>query len=340
MGCVTESAGGRSLYGMNTSGLVIAVVAIGLAGCGGGSTAGATPTPSTTATVASALNCSLPIALDSGQQAGFLSIPSGTFTPDPSAGVSSSGITYDRPYKRWLPVRWTQVLPDGSAYAYTREATPTPTRNEIHIVNVATGSDRVVFNQDAYHVVAYQPEGVYLDYHLNGTDASSGLWRLDAAGSLRAYPSGRQATWGWIAAGSAWSYSVNGNRFGSNSFNRLDLSTGAVETWFTVAAPEPPAPGSKSIRVIGFDGSHPLVQVYVDDHTSQIWRLSAAGQATRLPDLPLGVLSPPFSVADSHGTWLIAGDGSVYLYAGAVFKRVAAAPSAGSGWYVVSGACA
>src|ERR1700737_4255851 len=319
---------------MNKTGLVVGFVAIGLAGC-----AGATPTPSATATAASALKCSLPIALESGQQAGFLSIPAGAFTPDPSAGVSSRGTTYDWPYKRWLPVRSAQVLPDGSAYAYAREASPTPVRNEIHIVNVATGSDRVVFNQDAYHVVAYQPEGVYLDYHLNGSDASSGLWLLNAAGSLKSYPSGRQATWGWIAAGSAWSYSVNGNRFGSNSFNRLDLSTGAVGTWFTVAAPEPPAPGSKTIRVIGFDGSHPLVQVYVDDQTSEIWRLSAAGQATRLPDLPLGVLSPPFSVADSHGTWLIAGDGGVYLYAGAVFKRVAAAPSAVSGWYGGSGAC-
>jgi hypothetical protein len=325
---------------MNKTSLVVGFVAIGLAGCGGATTAGATPTPSTTATAATALKCSLPIALDSGQQAGLLSIPSGAFTPDPSAGVSSSGTTYDWPYKRWLSVRSAQVLPDGSAYAYTREASPTSVRNEIHIVNVATGSDRVVFNQDAYHVVAYQPEGVYLDYHLNGTDASSGLWLLNAAGSLKSYPSGRQATWGWIAAGSAWSYSVNGNRFGSNSFNRLDLSSGAVETWFMVASPQPPAPGSKSIRVIGFDGSHPLVQVYVDEHTSEIWRLSAAGQATRLPDLPLGVLSPPSSVADSHGTWLIAGDGGTYLYADAVFKRVAAAPSAASGWYVVSGACA
>ena len=249
-------------------------------------------------------------------------------------------MTYDRPFKRWLPVSWALVLPDGSAYAYTREAKPTPIRNEIHVVDVATGNDRVIYNQGSYHVVAYQPDGIYLDNHLNGTDASNGLWRLDpVSGSLKAYPLGRQATWGWIAAGSAWSYSVNGNRFGSNSFNRLDLSTGAVETWFTVAAPEPPAPGSKSIRAIGFDGSHPLVQVYVDERTSEIWRLSAAGQAAQLPNLALGALSPPSSVADSHGTWLIAGDGNVYLYADSTFTRQTAAPSWVNDWYVVSGAC-
>jgi hypothetical protein len=306
----------------------------------GGSTAGTNNSPSASSSAA-ALKCSLPISTNLGQQAGFLSIPSGTYTPDPAAAASSSRMTYDRPLKRWLPVSWAQLLPDGSAYAYTKEASPTQFRNEIHVVDVATGRDRIVYNQGAYHVVAYRLDGIYLDHHLNGTDASNGLWRLDpTSGSLKAYPAGQQATWGWIGAGGAWSYSVDGNRFGSNSFGRLDLSTGAVETWFQVASPQPPGPGSKSIRLLGFDGSQPLVQVYVDDHTSEIWRLSAAGHATRLPDLALGPLSPPSSVADSHGTWLIAGDGGVYLYANAAFTKVAMAPSTAGGWYIVSGPCA
>lgn len=327
---------------MRNTGFIVGVVGIVLTACGG-TTTGANPTPGSAAASASAaaLNCRLPISHVSGQQAGFLSISSGKFTPDPSAGTSTNGITYDRLQKRWLPVRWAQVLPDGSAYAYAREASPTPFRNEIHVVDVATGSDRVVYNQGAYNVVAYLPDGIYVDHHLSGTDGSNGLWLLDpASGSLKAYPSGQQATWGWIAAAGAWSYSPDGNRFGSNTFERLDLATGAVETWFQVASPQPPAPGSKSIRVLGFDGSHPLVQVYVDDHTSEIWRLIAPGQATRLPDLALGPLSPPSSVADSHGTWLIAGDGGVYLYANAAFTRVASAPSVQGGWYIVSGTCA
>jgi hypothetical protein len=326
---------------MSKTGLIVSFVAIALAGCGGGSTAGSTPTQSATATATTALNCRLPISTDSGQQAGFLSIPSGTYAVDPSAASSSSGLSYDRPYHRWLPVSWAQVLPDGSAYAYTREASPTQSRNEIHLVDVATGTDRVIYNQGSYHVLAYQPDGIYLDNHLNGTDAANGLWLLNpTSGSLKAYPAGRQATWGWIGAGGAWSYSPDGNRFGSNSFARLDLSTGAVETWFQVASPPPPEPGSKTIRLLGFEGSHPLVQVYVDDHTSEIWRLIAAGQATRLPDLALGPLSPPSSVADSHGTWLIAGDGGVYLFANGAFTKVASAPAIASGWYIASGTCA
>lgn len=343
------------------------LVSVLLAACGGAAAtsrpAGSPAISPSSSSPAAAPNCSLPVAVDVGQPTqagGFISLPSSTFTPDPTSSMAfdatsrrtgtttspvlygdSSSLTYDRPLKRWLPVSWAQILPDGSAYAYTREASPTQFRNEIHVVDVATGSDRIVFNQDAYHVVAYEPEGVYLDYHLNGTDASSGLWLLNpTSGSLKAYPSGRQATWGWIAAGGAWSYSPIGTTFGSNSFARLDLSTGAVETWFTVAGPAPPAPGSKSIRVIGFDGSYPLVQVFSDAPTSEIWRLTAAGQATRLPDLSLGALSPPSSLADSHGTWLIAGNGGVYLYANSLFTKVATAPPVGSGWFIVSGTCA
>jgi len=292
------------------------------------------------------------------QQGGFISLPSGTFTPDPNSGMTydatsqrtgttqspvlygDGGLTYDRSYRRWLPVSWAKVLPDGSAYVYTREASPTQVRNEIHLVTVATASDRIISNQDAYHAIAYQPEGIYVDYHLNGTDASHGLWLLDPAnGSLRTYPSGQSATWDRIAAGAAWSYSPTGNRFGSNMFARLDLNSGVVTTWFSVASPSPPEPGFKTIRVLGFDGSDPLVQVYVDEHTSEIWRLSAPGQATRLPDVPLGVFSPPISVTDTHGTWLIAGDGNVYLYSGSGFSRVAAAPSGPTPGPMVAGAC-
>ena len=341
------------------------LVAILLAACGGAqatpkATSSPAATPSTSPS-ATALNCSLPVALASSgptQQGGFISLPAGSFGTDANSGMTydattrrtrttqspvlygDGGMTYDRPYQRWLPVTWAQVLPDGTAYVYTREASPTPFRNEVHLVTVATASDRVISNQDAYHAIAYQPEGIYVDEHVNGTDASHGLWLLDATnGSLKAYPSGQQATWDRIAAGAAWSYSATGNRFGSNTFARLDLNSDVVTTWFSVASPSPPEPGFKTIRVLGFDGSDPLVQVYVDEHTSEVWRLSAPGQATRLPNVPLGVLSPPFSVTDAQGTWLIAGDGNVYLYGGSAFKRVASAPSGPTPGATVAGSC-
>lgn len=343
-----------------------AAVAVGflLAACG--STTSQSPnspgTQPTATSTATALNCRLPVAPSSGgsgQQAGFIALPSGTFTTDASSGVSYeaatgrvktnqspvlfgdlSGMTYDIANHRWLPVTPSQVLPDGSAYVYTREASPTQFRNEIHVVNVATAADTLVTNQGAYHAIAYLPDGIYVDHHLNGTDASNGLWLLNpSSGSLKAYPAGQQATWARIAAGGAWSYSLDANRFGSSTFARLDLATGTITTWFQVAsAPQPPQPGSKTVRVLGFDGTQPLVQVYIDEHASQIWRVSAPGQATQLSDIALGPLSPPMSVADPHGTWLMGPD-SVYLYAGSSFQRVAAAPAGSNGTYAVAGSC-
>lgn len=256
----------------------------------------------------------------------------------------SGAPTYDGASRRWLPVTAAQILPDGSAYAYTREASPTQFRNEIHHVNVATGVDRVIYNNDAYRVLVYRPEGIYLVYHLNGTDGDHGLWLLDpSTQSLKAFQSGAQASWAAVAGGGAWSYSVDGNRFGSTSFARLDLSTGAVATWFSVSSQaQPPQPGFKSVRAIGFDASlHPLVEVFVDGGTSEVWLLTAPGQATRLNGLPLRDFIPPLGVTDSHGTWVVGADG-VYLYAGSGFQRVAAAPPFSgivAGNFTIAGAC-
>lgn len=257
----------------------------------------------------------------------------------------SGAPTYDGAYRLWLPVTAAQILPDGSAYVYTREANPTQVRNEIHLVSVATGVDRVIYNNDAYHALSYQPEGIYLDYHLNGTDGAHGLWLLNpTTQSLKAFPAGARAWWAAVVGGGAWSYSVDGNRFGSTSFARLDLSTGVVTTWFSASSQvPPPQPGSKIVRAIGFDGSlHPLVEVFVVGGTSEVWLLSAPGQATRLTGLPLLDVIPPMGVTDSHGTWAVGADG-VYLYAGSGFRRVAAAPpftGIVADNYTIAGACA
>ncbi|HSP09636.1 MAG TPA: hypothetical protein VLU92_08590 [Candidatus Dormibacteraeota bacterium] len=239
-----------------------------------------------------------------------------------------------------------QVLPDGSAYVYTREANPTQFRNEIHIVSVTTGADRVIYNNDAYHTLSYQTEGIYLYYHLNGTDGDHGLWLLNpTTQSLKAFPGGAPAWWATVVGGGAWSNSVDGNRFGSTNFARLDLSTGVVTTWYsTPSQAQPPEPGSKIVRAIGFDGSlHPLVEVWVIGGSPEVWLLSAPSHATRLNGLPLLDFIPSsLGVTDSHGTWVVGADG-LYLYAGSSFRRVAAAPpftGIVDGNYAIAGPCA
>jgi hypothetical protein len=257
----------------------------------------------------------------------------------------SGAPTYDAKYQLWLPVPAAQVLADASAYVYTRGASPTQFRNEIHLVSVATGADRVIYNDDAYHALSYEPEGIYLDYHLPATDGRHGLWLLDpTTQSLKAFPAATQGWWAAVVGGGAWSYSVDGNRFGSTSFARLDLSTGVITTWFSASSQvQPPQPGAKTVRAIGFDAAlHPVVEVFVDRGTSEVWLLSGPGEATKLTGLPLLDFIPALGVTDSHGTWAVGADG-VYLYVGSAFRRVADAPpftGISVGNYTIAGACA
>jgi hypothetical protein len=308
------------------------------------------------------------------EKAGFISLPSGIFTPDPTSEISRSPTggtqtvqapvfngddgpavgahrTYDRAYQRWLPVAKAQVLPDGSAYVYTRYGPQGGSSNEIHLVHVATGADTMIYNQGSYAAFDYEPEGVYLTQLIPGKDGTSGLWLLDpTTQSLKAFAAAGNGSWAAIAGGGAWSYSWDGPRFGSSKFARLDLATGAVTVWLDVSTQvQPYDVGFKTVFPIGFDSTfRPLVEVYVvvsgphgnESIAVETWLLRAADQYTRLtgPPLPLG---EPLGVMESHGTWLSGIDG-VYLYTGAGFRHVAHAPPATNAWdsYTIAGICA
>lgn len=251
------------------------------------------------------------------------------------------GATYDSTAGRWLPVSSDQVLPDGSAYVYTREASPNEFVNEIHLVQVAAATDRIIYNQGAYDALAFRPEGVYLVHHLNGTDANQGLWRLDpATGSLKAFASGATSSWAAVAAGGAWSFSQNASRFGSSTLTRLDLSADRVTTWLTVASPAPPSEaGSKTVHAMNFDANeHPIAEVYVQGGTPEVWLVSAPGQATKLSGLALGPYMPQAGLTDTHGAWVVGSDG-VYLYKDSGFQRLASGPPDWIPNYTVAGPC-
>src|SRR6267378_4115933 len=114
---------------------------------------------------AAVLSCSLPVVSwlknggNAASQNGFIAVPSGAITVD----ITPNGYTYDRAYRRWLPVLASMVLPDGSAYAY--EDQPPDGEYDIHVVQVASGADKVISRMpydNAYSVLALQPEGVYV----------------------------------------------------------------------------------------------------------------------------------------------------------------------------------
>src|ERR1700716_3667063 len=103
----------------------ISLALIGLSAACGGRVA-SSPSP---AGSVNSISCSLPVTMDTknggtaSSQSGFITVPSGTFTPDPSGAYGS---TYDWAYRRWLPVLAPQVLPDGSMYAYEVELQDRP----------------------------------------------------------------------------------------------------------------------------------------------------------------------------------------------------------------------
>jgi hypothetical protein len=109
-------------------------------------------------------------------------------------------ITYDPAIGRWLAVARDQISDDGLHYAYAEAIFPTeaspqaepgpfPIGVHIRVVDLPSGSDRIVFSSAGavpfYTVVAYSQEGIYLTGGCGegcGTDSLK-LWRLDIASS-------------------------------------------------------------------------------------------------------------------------------------------------------------
>jgi hypothetical protein len=325
------------------------------------------PTVSTPASpTAAAVICRLPVSgnIAGNPMGGFISFPSGTFGLDQTSETvwdaakhlwrtmqapflyGDGGLTYDRPDRRWLPVERNQVLPDGSAYVYTNSLSPTLI--EIHKVQVATGTDTVIYDQGPYRAVFYLPEGVYLASNTFRSGSGIGLWFLDPnTGSVKSY-SDTFNYWSAVTGGGAWS--VDYYLHGSITIVRLDLATGTQATWFSLPATPPVGLGgnySPFFHLAGFDAqSRPLVQVFTDSTAQGAYLLTAPGSATRLDgSSPLPAFGS-MGVTDARGTWLSAADG-VYMYRGASFnpafeKRAISqeAPPPFNAGYEVAGGCA
>ena len=98
----------------------------------------ATPSPSPLPPVSGSLACRLPISDGTSGSGGFLTFPGGQFAADATSSVSvpgpaaggrkSFGLTYDKAYKKWLPVPYDWVSPDGSKYVYPATSRIEPSR--------------------------------------------------------------------------------------------------------------------------------------------------------------------------------------------------------------------
>jgi hypothetical protein len=279
---------------------------------------------------------------------GFVHFPGGSFTLDPAAemlsgptpglwktaakpsllGSSDSSlgrITYDPAVRRWLPVGRAQISPDGLHYAYLEpvfpisagiQTGPGPIGLRIHLVDVQTAFDRVVFSHTGspfYTVAGYAKQGLYLSTACMegcGPDALK-LWILDVATGTVTKVSDRQGFTWLIGDKYAWVATYEAS---TSHLIKLDLQSNQETIWLSNAG----------MTLIGLDSEgFPLVTLN-DAGGSSLLRVTAPLQSENLFSGPSnGQLSA--AVADSAGTWLgggQSGDEGLYLYTASGIRKV------------------
>lgn len=264
----------------------------------------------------------LPVVnVDPNQPAGFLDIAIGTFTDDPTARMTGSGSELERtggspplvgwpvgwPYHadvgRWVPALPAWISPDGTRYLY-----PSYQASSIHMVDVQTGGDRVIYSGRRLYPVGWGPDGVYLMDWATGQPV--GLYALSLmSGSLQQLAA-KIPTMVPVHDGGAWESEVatdvpsrsgqNGPM--ANSLVRIDLVTGRSERWYSEA--------NVAVSMLGFstDGS-PLL-LAGSSSGARLLRISAPNRVE--DSYPVTITAA--AVTDSQGTWMIATDGTVLLY--------------------------
>src|SRR5216683_1845291 len=128
-----------------------------------------------------ALSCRLPVrwAATDGFKGGFLSFPDQVLTVDPTASLF-----YDRAFAKWLPATRSQVSPGG----------------KLHVVDVATGVDTVVYSGGTtYSVVDFAAAGIYVTSAQAPDGATHGLWLQDPSGGQPKLISSEISIIHWVA---------------------------------------------------------------------------------------------------------------------------------------------
>ena len=227
--------------------------------------------------------------------------------------VTSETITYDAAAGRWLPATRAQVSPDGLRYAYTEwiqsEASAlgtTPIGARIHVVDVRSGSDKVLYSVDGpayYGVVSFAQEGIYFSPGcvwgtagaLCGPEALT-LWLLDPTTGKATKVSDRQGSWLLPAEGQVDQ---------PNELLRISLSTGSGESWDR----EPITPHQAGtygwyMRFVGTDSDGAPLVVLPGTNETPLLRVNRPGQTERIFSGP-GCCS--VAVADRFGIWFAVG---------------------------------
>lgn len=261
--------------------------------------------------------------------AGFVIFPGGQLVEDRSAPSGANYLFfYDRVYAKWIFASRDEVSPDGREYAYA-EGDPISGNysGKLHVVNVATGTDRVIYANSSLvpTVVQFSAEGIYFTDD-KGEGFQEGLWLIAPQGGV---PRQINSTIfePKVANGAAWGLAFNaadpdpapgGITHPYNTILRVDLNTGQSVTWWY-------QPGN-DMRLFDGDYSGNLFaytfRETVDNSLSD-WMLDSRGTAHRIGSVNLDGLA----AIDSNGVWFDGGGSgpgsSLWLLTNGQLERVA-----------------
>ena len=271
----------------------------------------ASPAPSSSPASASG-PCRVPIANISEADGWFITYPGGQRQDDPSSVVAlpggtpgqvgqNPGLTYDRTARRWVPMPYNWLSPDGTVYAYGF--------GTVQSVSVLTGQVRDVASGGGWYPLTTVNDGVYA-----ARTGAPGAWFIPFGGQPRQVID--HGSWLQFLDGSMWGADSSGN------FIRHEMTSGTETTWAKV---------TPSAWIVGFDQSgHPLV-----NNGGALLLVQGVGSVTTLwpgtNDLGVGGRA----VADSLGVWFEVGSGLVgapghglYLWTPAAGAQLIATPEA------------
>jgi hypothetical protein len=324
---------------------------------------GAPPSPFAAPPALSAVNfsCRLPIASSDapfdGKQAdgrkgtgGFITFPNATFQTD----LASLG-SYDPAARKWLPVPFSWISPDGSAYAYTDGATG-------YVTDAGSGTRKSFGLPYPAMVVAYDTSGVYVEHVIPFSDANPrGIGLLDPSSGAYAqlFPPGTADEQQWFSVerggigyvlqlNQFWGNPpVDGARPIGNELYRVDLNQSAPPFVFGGLV-SVMSIADAAIMLVGFDGGD---QPVLSARSTSYYRIYTAasiqiGGTPSMPSGPPEYEGPPTAdwnptgpaLGDTHGIWFTSKSGSIWLYVpGKGMKRVAQLPMQSP---IIAGPCA
>jgi hypothetical protein len=281
---------------------------------------------------------------DTAERAGFLTFPGGMLKQDSSAPADAQ--FYDRAYQRWLPVGRQAVSAEGTRYAYDSGDLNLHTAGKVHVVDVITRADKVIYVDRApvvYKIVDFTGGGIYVTEG-DSEGRSRGLWFLSLAGGAPQLINNKIESPA-LGGGFGWGLDFNaadphpappGLQGPVNRMVRIDLASGIATPWFY-------RPGA-DIYIVGFDSTgDPLVGVIrpvgaTGGRSFEIWLVSSSSTTARRLFLASNNAPSPSAVSaiDRHGVWLEDDGGDVWLYASGSIQIAA---TNRSGYFHIAGGC-